>query len=532
MVRRLALIGSLALVLGLAQAQGTFTYLAGQEIPTIDPAKHTDETSTQGVINLYDPLVFPKTREGLMEPGPHVAESWTASPDGRTFVFKIRKGIKFHDGAELTADDVVFSIQRMMAMKKGFSWLWLGILDPKNAVANDKNTVTFRLSEPFSPFLSTLTQLFIVNKDLIVKNIKPGSFGQIGDYGEAFLNEKEAGSGPFMLVNYERSTVLEMARFKDYWRGWKAGQVEKVVLRVNKEEATMRTLLTSNQVNMIDQWRTPATYEQLAKTQGIEVNERPSAQLFHIPMNTSKAPLNDIRIRRAIVQAFDYDTALKQIFKGAIQARGPVPEVAWKAYGVNDKDLDTNGINVYKQNLEAAKRDLAAAGVKPGDITLNYVYPEGGTLQRQVGLLLQSNLQPLGIKLNVQELPWARIIEMSATAATNPDMAAIFDTLKYPHPDSHTYGMYHPSAWGSYRTISRYSSPVVTAYLERARRASDSKQQLDLYLKATGMVVKDYPSIFVANPVHRIAFRSDVNGYKYVGLLGYDTAFYDYVIGK
>ena len=147
-----------------------------------------------------------------------------------------------------------------------------------------------------------------------------------------------------------------------------------------------------------------------------------------------------------------------------------------------------------------------------------------------MGLLLQSNLQQVGIKLNVQELPWARIVEMSATAASTPDMAAIYDSLKYPHPDSHTYGMYHPSALGSYRTISRYNNPVVTAYLDRARRASDKTEQLNLYLKATSLVVKDYPSIFVANPMHRIAYRNDVTGYRYAGLLGYDLAFYDLVV--
>ena len=364
-----------------AQAQETFVYLAGQEIPVIDPAKHTDETSTQSIINLYDPLVYPKSREGLMEPGPHVAESWKADSRGRTFSFKIRKGIKFQDGSELTAEDVVFSMQRMLALKKGFSWLWLNILDPKDARVIDRYTVEFELKEPFSPFLSTLTQLFIVNKELILKNLKPGAFGNLGDYGEAYLTDKSAGSGPYKLVNYERSTVIEFARFNDYWRGWKAGQIERGVIRVNKEEATMRTLLTSGQVRMIDQWRTPATYEQLAKTSGVSVNERPAAQLFHIPLNTARPPLNDLRVRRAIVQAFDYDTALKQIFKGAIQAQGPVPLVGWEAYGISEKDLEKNGITLYKQNVEAAKKDLAAAGIKPGQLTLNYVYPEGGVVR-------------------------------------------------------------------------------------------------------------------------------------------------------
>lgn len=523
---------ALGIVLGIAFAQVSFTYLEGQEIPTIDPAKHTDESSLHAVINMYDPLVYPRVSEGLMEPGPHVAESWTVSSDGRTYTFKIRRGILFHDGSELTADDVVFSMQRMLTLKKGFSWLWLGLLDPGNVRAVDRYTVMFKLNEPFAPFVSTLTQLFIVNKKLVMANLKPGPYGALGDYGEAFLANAEAGSGPYQLVRYERSTLLEMQRFPRYWRGWKPKQVEHVYYRVVKEEATMRTLLASGQADMIDQWRTPQTYEALKRTPGVVVDEKPSAQLFHVQMNTQRPPLNDVRVRRAIALAFDYNTALRQIFLGAVQARGPVPLIAWQAYGVKLEDLDKYGIVAYRQDLEAARKELAAAGIRPGQVTLTYVYPEGGNIQRQVGLLLQSNLNQIGIRLNLQELPWARIVEMAASPESTPDMAAIYDTLKYPHPDSHTYGMYHPSAWGSYRTISRYSNGVVTALLERARRSTDPKEQLELYLRATGLIVKDYPSIYVANPLHRIAFRDYVKGYRYVGLLGYDVAFYDFTVER
>jgi peptide/nickel transport system substrate-binding protein len=111
-------------------------------------------------------------------------------------------------------------------------------------------------------------------------------------------------------------------------------------------------------------------------------------------------------------------------------------------------------------------------------------------------------------------------------------VASIFDTLKYPHPDSHTYGMYHPSAWGSYRTISRYNNDEVTKVLEQARATVERDAQLGLYKRSQELVVQDYPSIYVANPLHRIAFRDYVKGYRYVGLLGYDVAFYDFTIDK
>lgn len=506
-------------------AQGgdvTMTYIEGQVVTTIDPAKHTDESSHHAIINMYDPLLYPKVAEGSMESGPHVAESWTVA-DGRVYTFQLRKGIKFQDGSELRAEDVVFSFQRMVALKKGFSWLWQGVLAPEDVAATGPYTVRFSLAKPYAPFLATLSQLFVLNRAQVLANKKPGAFGANGDYGEAYLADHVAGSGPYTMESWDRATTLVMKAFPGYWRGWKPNQVTRVIYRTVQEEATMRTLLLGGQADMIDQWRTPTTFQQLARTPGIVVDEQPSAQLYHIELNTQRAPLSDVRVRKALVLAFDYKTATEQIFKGAALARGPVPN---RVFGHSDR------VRGYAQDVEAARRELAAAGVKPGAIALDYWFPTGNEIGRQVGLLAQANLAAIGVKLNLKETPWAQIVQASATAETNPDVASIFDTLKYPHPDSHTYGMYHPSAWGSFRTISRYKNDEVTKLLEQARATVERDAQLELYRKAQDRIVEDYPSIFVANPIHRIAFRDHVKGYRYVGLLGYDVAFYDFRIEK
>jgi peptide/nickel transport system substrate-binding protein len=274
---------------------------------------------------------------------------------------------------------------------------------------------------------------------------------------------------------------------------------------------------------MIDQWRLPTTFAQLAKTPGIVVDEKPSAQLYHIQLNNQRAPLSDARVRKAMALAFDYKTAIEQVFKGAVQARGPVPN---RVYGHSEN------VQPYAQDVEQAKRELAAAGIKPGQLAFDYLYPSGNEPGRQIGLLFQSNLAAVGIKLNLKETPWPQIVQAAASPETNPDVVSIFDTLKYPHPDSHTYGMYHPSAWGSFRTISRYKNDEVTRLLEQARATVERDAQLALYKRAQDLVVRDYPSIFVANPLHRIAFRDHVKGYRYVGLLGYDVAFYDFTVDR
>jgi peptide/nickel transport system substrate-binding protein len=418
---------------------------------------------------------------------------------------------------------VVFSFQRMMALKKGFSWLWQGVLTAEQVRANGPHSVVFQLAQPYAPFLATLTQLFIVNKEQVLANKKPGAHGAFGDYGEAYLSDHVAGSGPYTMESWDRATTLVMRAFPGYWRGWRPNQISRAVYRTVQEEATMRTLLLSGQADMIDQWRLPTTFQQLSRTPGIVVDEKPSAQLYHIQLNTQRPPLTDVRVRKAIALAFDYKTAIEQVFKGAAQARGPVPV---RVYG------HAETVPAYARDVEQARRELAAAGIRPGQLTFDYYFPTGNEPGRQIGLLLQSNLAAIGIKLNLRETPWAQIVQASSGAETNPDVASIFDTLKYPHPDSHTYGLYHPSTWGSFRTISRYKNDEVTKILEQARATAEREPQLQLYKRAQELIVKDYPSLFVANPLHRIAFRDHVKGYRYVGSLGYDVAFYDFTIEK
>ncbi|MDQ7844670.1 MAG: ABC transporter substrate-binding protein [Armatimonadota bacterium] len=504
-----------------SQAPITFTYIEQQIITASDPAAAVDESSLIAAINLYDPLLYPNVEQGSMAPRPHVAESWTISPDGKIYTFKIRRGIKFHSGRELTAADVVFSMDRALRMKKGFSWVWTPVLEPGRVRAIDPYTVRFELKDAYAPFLGSLLLFFILDKDLVMSNLRPGPYGEFGDYGVAFLERADAGSGPYRMERFDRATEMVMTRFDAYWRGWKPNQISRVSFKTVTEEATVKTLLLSGQADMVNQWLTVQGFRELRQASGIVVKEDPSVQLFHLEMNTKKPPLDNLKVRQAIAYAFDYDTAIQQIFEGATKARGPVPV---RVPGWNPN------VPVYSRNTTKAKQLLAESGVPASALAVEYAYVVTLPLERQIGLLLKNNLEAIGFKVEIRGEPWARIVELATKAETTPHITAIFDTLKYPHVDSHTYGMYHPSCWGTFRCMSFYENPKVTQVLEAARRATKPEEQMRLYQQAQALIVADAPSIYVANPLHRIAFRNYVKGYRYVGLLGFDVAYYDFTI--
>ena len=516
------LIGVASSLLG-ANGKITFTYATFQETMCFDPAKHIDETQSANVFNTYDPLVYPVLGKA---PQMWLAKSYEVSQDGLTYTFHLRHGVKFHDGTELTAEDVAFSMDRMLRIKQGFSWLWSGILQPGDTEVVDDYTVAFHLRKPFAPFIATLVQFFVVNKKLLMKNKKPGNFGEYGDYGQGYLEDHDAGSGPYTVSSVVLGDHIVFQKFKDYWRGWKPNQIDTVIWRVIPERATLDTMLKKGDVDMIDQWGTPQEYNDLAKVPGVVVDKAPNVQLFVIQMNNKKKPLDDVNVRKAISYAFDYKTAVEDIFMGGKQAEGPVPIL------IPGHNPD---VVVYHRDLNKAREYLKKSKYSLKELkkmTLTYTYVTGSELERKIGLLLMSDLQELGLNVKVEKAVWGTICDMAAKPETTPHFTAIFHTAKYPSPDSHTYLMFNRNAWGTYISMSWYDNPVVDELTEKARVTLDTEKRYKIYGEVQKIVTEDAAALFVANPTHRIAYRSYVKGYKMRGVLAYDLTFYNLTIEK
>jgi peptide/nickel transport system substrate-binding protein len=174
-----------------------------EDWPTyIDPAVGTDFSDTMAIVQLYDTLIFPNL-DGSVRP--HLAEKWDISDDVLTYTFHLRKGVKFHNGDELTAEDVVFSTERLFDIGEGFAYI-LRTKDAQGRIiagiesikAIDDYTVEFKLARPFGPFIPALVRLYILNKSQVMENINKSEkmYGEMGDYGKKWLLTNDAGSGP------------------------------------------------------------------------------------------------------------------------------------------------------------------------------------------------------------------------------------------------------------------------------------------------------------------------------------------------
>lgn len=491
--------------------------LADQVIGTIDPAKHTDWTETAAVINFYEPLltVDPET----FKPKPNVAKSWTVEQGGEKWTFDLREGIPFQSGNTLTADDVVYSMKRMLSLGLGYSSLWEGVLKKDGVSAVDDHTVSFTLEKPFGPFLATLVQLFIVDSKKMKKNEKEqGDYGEHGDYAQAYLKNNVAGSGPYKLESWSSGNKMVFTKFDNYWKEWEENQFDSARMEIVKEPSTIKLMLKQGKADLTSTYQDPSLYKEASQDKDVKLYKSPQLQLFHLPINTQKKPTDDINVRKAIAHAFDYKTAINEIFAGwAVRAEGSVPI---KMPGHKDN------LDPYQQNLDKAKQALDNADYSVDEINnmgLEQVFVAGISIERKMALLLQDNLKEIGIT-NVKNNPqqWATITERATKKEKTPHITHIYHTAKYPSPDGHTFMMYHPSAFGSYISMSWYTTDELTQILEEARRTPNLDERLNKYKQAQQIIYEGYPSVFIANPLYKNALNKNLGGFSYCGVMSFE----------
>ena len=234
--RRTVLIGCTALGLALgiglapASAQSRFVFANESDYDTVDPHAAFDVGRVAVRLNIYDGLMRWQRNPAVLEPW--VADSYAISADGLVYTFKLRKGVKFHDGSEVKAADVVYSLERILALGKGAASLFKSMLEPGKATAVDDYTVEFKLTKPSAIFLSIVPEIHIVNTALVKKNEANN------DWGSAWLSKNSAGSGAYKLKQFDPAIGFVAERFADHFKGWGAKYLDEIEFRAVKDTNT------------------------------------------------------------------------------------------------------------------------------------------------------------------------------------------------------------------------------------------------------------------------------------------------------
>lgn len=473
---------SLAAFSGQAAAE---TVLRLDEVPVgeLDPGKATDYADSILMFNVYDTLVLSK--QGGPGVVPHLAESWET--DGKTYTFKLRQGVKFQSGNPLTAEDVVFSLNRMKTLGQGLSHLFAEV---EKAEAVDATTVKFTLAHPYSPFISALLRLPIVDKKVVMANLGQGD-GEMKDWGQAYLSTHAAGSGAYKVVSHNPQEETVMAKNADYFLGVPAKAPDTVRFRYGLEAATVRTLIAQGEHDISSQWLPPEVLKSLAG-QGAQLLTEGGGTGFYIKLNTTKKPFDDVNCRLAVVNAFDYGTAIKmvaitdQVALGS-PATGPLPVGMLGSLPASE---------TFKRDVEAAKKHLADCKYKPEDFTLELSWVGEVPLEERFALLMQANFAEIGIKSEVKKIPWALFSEQVTKPENTPNVSQVFINAVTGDPDTLLYNMYHSSAAGTWQSTEYLKDTKIDELLDKARTVTGDDERAALYVEAGKRLRELAPTIY------------------------------------
>lgn len=495
----------------LADDKVTLVVNTVQIFGTIDPAKINDYTEYMAAVNLYDGLT---TVNGAGQIVPQLAESWEVSEDNTRYTFKLKQGATFWDGSPVEAKDVVFSMQRLLSINEGPSYLFADLIDPQNVKAVDSGTVEITLNRVYSPFLSNTPLILVVNSDLVAEQ-------NDGEWGETYLADKSAGAGPYSLESWTRGAQMMMNRYEGYHAGWPNEKpIDNLRFVVTRDEATIKALAAKGELGMSSQYQGVETYEAIARMDDYKIISADTATGFYLKLNNQLPPTDDVHIRRAIAYAMDYETVREVIFPGG-QLNGPLAPVFADAY------LDSLPAPEY--NLEKAKEEVAKskyAGQEPIKITHGYIAKTG--FQEEIALLFKSALESIGFEVELQAEPWNRITELATSIETTPNATQVFYGPTYPSPDSVFYVQYHSNAKGTWASMEWVLSDEIDALIDESRSTTDSARQNELY-KAIQQKLHDMQSdVFLLTQNKRFAANKCLQGYEWVPMQSWDTDFSRY----
>jgi peptide/nickel transport system substrate-binding protein len=484
--------------------------------PTIDPAVGWDFASTRALTLLYDTLVYPDTTGA---PQPHVAESWETSPDGKIWTFLLRSGIKFHDGTELTAEDVAFSMDRLLTIGEGWSHLFADRVERVKVI--DRYTVRFYLTAPFGPFLTILYRFYIVNKDLVMANIViPGPYGEFGDFGKAFLVENSAGSGPFMVKRFPFWEYILMERFPHYW-GYVAPKAPWYVKQIPITEAvTVRTLMAKGEIQITDQWQSPEALKALDAIEGVEIARLSLGGVFHYLIHTRKPPTDCIHVRRALAWATDYETLVTKILPGFTQARGPVSSVVpghdptvFQFYFDLDRALEELRKSRYYDRLDQYPIEIYWVAEVP--------------VQEKIALMMLADFAKIGITARVVKAPWLAFTDFMLHIETSPHLVPLFPGSDFPEAGAMLHARYHSLTAATFLQNEWLLDPVFDRTIEDALSTVSPEERFAKYAELQHYIVDLSPTIFLADDISQHAYRTDLIDWpaargEGIPIIGYD----------
>jgi peptide/nickel transport system substrate-binding protein/oligopeptide transport system substrate-binding protein len=488
---------ALLLVLGCsgepAMKEKVFRYRLRQDPPTLDPARVTDQTSAAVVRRIHAGLVDfdPKT----MRIVPRVAESWEISGDGTVYTFRLRPDVKFHTGRKVTAEDVAWSLRRILDPRTRSQRAW--ILDPVVGAAAfadgrservegievvDSSTLRLTLERAHAPFLG---QLAMENTAILPPEVYDDDAPN-----PAYLRQP-VGCGPFRLSEWVHSNYMTLTAFDDYYGG--RPELDRVIFRFIENLTTSLEEYRAGGLDFLDEVAT-GQRRALVDELGSEMHRWPQLAISFYGFNHQLPPFKG---NRALRQAFNYAVDKDYICR-VLQEGKDIPQTGVLPPGIPGHNPSLRG---YPYDPARARQLLAEAGYPGGeglpDITFWYNTNEN---HQRVATQVQSDLAAIGVKILLRNLDWAsylKAVEGEPGGNSEVSFYRMGWFADYPDPDNFLTVLLHSGNWGPEGNHSRYSNPEFDRLVDQARALTRMEDRIPLYRRAEQIAVDDAAWLFL-----------------------------------
>ena len=479
----------------------------------INPQIVTTTTGMNAGRPIFNNLV--EFAAGTTEIKPSLAESWTISPDGTEYVFKLRQGVKFHASERFTptrtmnADDVLFSLERQWKESHPYHNISgakydyfkdIGMPEILKSIEKiDDMTVKIVLTRAEAPFLANLAMDFNVvhsaeYSDLMLKAGTPDK-----------LDTEPVGTGPFEFVSFQKDVAIRYRAFADYWAG--AQPIDTLVFSITENPAVRLTKLKAGECHVMA-FPDPHDVDKIKADSNLALLSQEGLNIGYLSLNVTKPPLDDVRVRRAINMAIDKASILEAVYRGAgVIAKNPIPPTMW-SYNDDIKD--------YPYDVDAARKLMADAGHAVGFETEIWYMPVSRAYNpdgKRVAELIQTDLAKIGIRLKLVSYPWD---EYRVKLQDGEAPMALFGwTGDNGDPDNFLNVLLGcTAARKGGNNVAKWCNRDYDALITQAKSTSDQAERSKLYRQAQEIVKREAPWVPIAHSVVFTGARKNVQNYK------------------
>ncbi|MCA2017939.1 ABC transporter substrate-binding protein [Vibrio tritonius] len=443
---------------------------------SLDPEEQLSGGTLQLSHMVFDPLVR-YTQDMKFEP--RLATSWERIND-RTMRFHLRKGVKFHSGNDFTADDVVWTFNRLQSSPD-----FKGIFEPYEKVVKvDDYTIDLVAKGPYPLVLQNATYIFPMDSKFYSGKTKDGKDkAEIVKHGNSFASTHVSGTGPFEVIYREQGVKTEFKRFKDYWDKDSKGNVDDLTLVPIKEDATRVAALLSGDVDMIAPVA-PTDQKRVESAKGVHLVTLPGTRIISFQLNEASNPaLKDKRVRQAIAYAINNEGIVKKIMRGFATTAGQQSPKGYVGY---------NPELTPRYDLKKAKQLMKEAGYEKG-FSMTMIAPNNRYLNdAKIAQASAAMLSKIGIKVDLKTMPkaqyWPEFDKCAADALMIGWMSDTEDSANF--TEFLTMTRNEKTGKGQYN-CGHYSNPEVDKLVNDANVETDPAKRAVMLQKVEAILYDD-----------------------------------------